>query len=108
MQPAEPDQRHAIRGYQPSTIVNSPERLIPLTLHDPMHPGDADVVLLSFSNPALDRLERLSHVDGAHPDAEDVDSLDAPPRSGRFREAGGVDYTAMRRLPRPYLATYWS
>src|SRR5437667_1217556 len=105
IEPAEPDQGHAVRSHQAGTVVNRPESLVPLTLHDPVHACNADVLRLPLSNPALDRLERLSHVDCAHPDAEDVDSLHPARRSCRVTASTG---SAMRRVPPPYLATYWS
>src|SRR5437667_453008 len=102
---SETAQGHAVRSHQAGTVVNPPESLVPLTLHDPVHACNADVLRLPLSNPALDRVERLSHVDRAHPDAEDVDSLHPARRSCRVKASTG---SAMRRVPPPYLATYWS
>lgn len=107
-QPAEPNQWHAIGRHEPSTIVNPAEPLIPVALHDPVHPGDADVVLLPPSDPVIDNLERPSSVDSAYPDTEDVDSLNAVSRLRWFQWAGGVHCGTLRSDPRPYLATYWS
>jgi len=51
-----------------------------LTLHHPMDAGYADVVLLTFGDPPLDRRDRLTEVDGADPDAQNIHAPSAAQR----------------------------
>src|SRR5215472_2817222 len=71
-----PYERHAVGRHHPSSIEHRSEPIRALTLHDPMDGADADIMASALFHPSIDDVERTVHVDGAYPNAEDIDAID--------------------------------
>ena len=59
LQPAQPDQGHAVGVHQPGRVVDRPQPLVPLALHHAVHAAHADVLAVPRGDPAARSLASL-------------------------------------------------
>src|SRR5207249_1736831 len=59
---SQPHERHAVRCHQTSALMNQPERLVALALHDSVYSRHADVMRRPRPHPAGNRADGLRHI----------------------------------------------
>ena len=82
----QPYERHAVRRHQSGSGMDPPQLFVALALHHAVDAGDADVMRRALTDPRVDGVERLRHVDGADRQPEHVETLDGA-RPVRYQTA---------------------
>jgi hypothetical protein len=74
-EPADPHKWHAVGCYKACLILDLAELGVILALNHPMDTGNADIVVVPFGNPSIDRVERHVHIDGAYLYTENISTF---------------------------------